>query len=71
MKCHDLHLIVSFFILIRYVFISHIFFISQLNDRSIFKQSLGGLCNIIAEGFHFMPFGLVRLRTFRLSAWVT
>ena len=28
-------------------------------------------CNIIAEGFRFTPLGLVRLRTFRLSAWVT
>ena len=27
-------------------------------------------CNIMAAGFRFMPFGLVRLRTFRLSAWV-
>ncbi len=24
-------------------------------------------CNIMAEGFRFMPLGLVRLRTFRLS----
>ena len=29
------------------------------------------MCNIMAEGFRFMPFGLVRPRTFRLSAWVT
>ena len=29
------------------------------------------LCNIMAEGFRFMPLGLVRLRTFWLSAWVT
>ena len=28
-------------------------------------------CNIMAEGFRFMPLGLVRLRTFQLSAWVT
>ena len=28
-------------------------------------------CNIMAEGFRFMPLGLVGLRTFRLSAWVT
>ena len=28
-------------------------------------------CNIMAEGFRFMPLGLVRLRTCRLSAWVT
>ena len=25
----------------------------------------------MAEGFRFMPLGLVRLRIFRLSAWVT
>ena len=28
-------------------------------------------CNIMAKGFRFMALGLVRLRTFRLSAWVT
>ena len=28
-------------------------------------------CNIMAEGFRFMPLDVVRLRTFRLSAWVT
>ena len=27
--------------------------------------------NIMAEGFRFKPLDLVRLRTFRLSAWVT
>ena len=27
--------------------------------------------NKMAEGFLFMPLGLVRLRTFRLSSWVT
>ena len=27
--------------------------------------------NIMAEGFRFMPLGSVRLRTFRLSAWVS
>ena len=34
------------------------------------KKKLEG-CNIMAEGFRFMPMGLVRLRTFRLSAWGT
>ena len=29
------------------------------------------LCNIMAEEFRFMPLGLVGLRTFQLSAWVT
>ena len=28
-------------------------------------------CYIITEGFQFMPFSLVRLRTFRLSTWVS
>ena len=28
-------------------------------------------CNIMAEGFRFMLLGLVRLRTFRLCAWVS
>ena len=28
-------------------------------------------CYIIAEGFRFMPLGLVRLGTFRLSTWVS
>ena len=32
---------------------------------------VGDKCNIMAEGFRFMPLGLVRLRTFRLNAWVT
>ena len=27
-------------------------------------------CNIMAEGFRFIPLGLVGLRTFRLGAWV-
>ena len=29
------------------------------------------VCNIMAEGFRLMPLGLVRLRMFRHSAWVT
>ena len=29
------------------------------------------ICNVTAEGFRFMPLGLVRLRTFRLSTWVS
>ena len=28
-------------------------------------------CNKMAEGFRFMPLGLVRLRTFRLSTWIS
>ena len=29
------------------------------------------LCNVMAEGFRFMPLSLVRLRAFRLSTWVS
>ena len=29
------------------------------------------ICNIMAAGFRFMPLGLVMLRTFRFSAWVS
>ena len=29
------------------------------------------ICNIMVEGFRFMPLGLFRLRTFRLSTWVS
>ena len=29
------------------------------------------MCNIMVEGFRFRPLGLVRLRTFRLSTWVS
>ena len=36
-----------------------------------FKHRKMCRCNIMAEGFRFMPLGLVKLRTFRLSAWVT
>ena len=35
------------------------------------KAAQMNMCNIMAEGFPFMPLGLVRLRTFRLSAWVS
>ena len=28
-------------------------------------------CNMMAEGFRFMRLGLVRVKTFRLRAWVT
>ena len=35
------------------------------------RQSVQLHCDIMAEGFLFMLLGLVRLRTFRLSAWVT
>ena len=39
---------------------------------SYLGHSLGwSYCYIIAEGFRFMPLSLVRLRTFRLSTWVS
>ena len=28
-------------------------------------------CNVMAKGFRFMPLSLVRLKTFRLSTWVS
>ena len=31
----------------------------------------GTKCNVMAKGFRFMPLSLVRLRTFRLCAWVS
>ena len=34
-------------------------------------NSTPSTCYIIAEGFRFMPLGLVGLRTFRLSTWVS
>ena len=38
-----------------------------------FRILVGGgtYCNVMAEGFQLMPLGLVRLRTFRLSTWVS
>ena len=44
---------------------------SGRNRTAKSKDTLELWCNIMAEGFRFMPLGLVRLRTFRLSAWVT
>ena len=41
----------------------------KMERSSVCKHMTG--CNIMAEGFRFMPLGLVRLRTFRFSAWVT
>ena len=48
-----------------------IYFETVLNDfvskqvvmQNIFPFLYKALCNIMAEGFHFMPLGLVRLRT--------
>ena len=45
--------------------------IFQFLNMCISGFNLSYLCNIMAEGFRFMPLGLVRLRTFWLSAWVT
>ena len=43
--------------------------ISQNTEKS--PGDLLSLCNIMAKGFRFMPLSLVRLRTFRLSTWVS
>ena len=39
------------------------FLLQTFDDRS--------KCNIMADGFRFMPLGLVRLRTFWLTTWVS
>ena len=46
----------SFLIFVRY------------EKKTILKTINVSVCNIMAVGFRFMPLGLVRLRTFRLSA---
>ena len=33
------------------------------------NEEFTSICNIMAKGFRFMPLGLVRTRTFRLSTW--
>ena len=47
----------------------------QLSDNYLYLIGIlvvsNYFCNIMAEGFRFMPLGLVRLRTFRLSTWVS
>ena len=48
--------------------------VSPLKKRCHYDHKLDMMmrfCNIMVEGFRFMPLGLVRLRTFRLSAWVS
>ena len=40
-------------------------------SSQVYEAKMLFICNIIAEGFRFMPLGLVRLRTFRLSTWVS
>ena len=55
------------------------FYIAQIHLGKVWMQlfflqrwiNSGTDCNIMTKGFRFMPLGLVRLRTFRLSAWVT
>ena len=39
-----------------------------MSFSSFTNSFTSSFCNIMAEGFRFMPLGLVRLRTFRLSA---
>ena len=51
----------------------NLYFLRITDTHRILELSYSShpLCNIMAEGFRFMPLGLVRLRTFRLSAWVS
>ena len=45
--------------------------VSKLVCKSVYKLATHNPCYIIAEGFRFMPLSLIRLRTFRLSTWVS
>ena len=63
-----------FFMFIRlsvnfYEFLFTLFMLISSMVRETGVQSQ--VCNIMAEGFRFVPLGLVRLRNLRLSAWVT
>ena len=42
-----------------------------INTRSSLLAEIWWSCNIMVEGFRFVPLGLVRLRTFQLSTWVS
>ena len=54
------------------VSVNYLVWVSFFNWNTDKKKDITKLkSNIMAEGFCFMPWGLVRLRTFRLSAWVT
>ena len=44
---------------------------NQMKNRDHIDYSVVKIVVIMAERFLFMPLGLVRLITFRLSAWVT
>ena len=46
----------------RFCFVLFCFFITSV---------IPSTCNMMAEGFRFMPLVLVRLRTFRLNTWVS
>ena len=52
---------------------SKIIFYKELKNikQTLINNGFHNYCNIIAEGFRFMPLGLIRLRTFRLSTWVS
>ena len=56
----------------------HVFVEPHFSNDSFFEKTIrstglyvNSKCKIMAEGFRFMPLGLVRLITFRLSAWVS
>ena len=44
---------------------------NPFEERSFGAHLTSLMCYIIAEGFRFMPLSLARLRTFRLSSWVS
>ena len=50
-------------------------FVKKIHDTQGFQINFMALniyvCNIMTEGFRLMPLGLVRMRTFRLSTWVS
>ena len=63
---------------LQFCYIGHlhrVFFSQWMLTRFFFSRHwfsyAVSFCNIMAKGFCFMLLGLVRLRTFRLSAWVT
>ena len=47
----------------------YIYIYNEIKRKKIqFFSSIMNLCNIMTEGFRFMPLGFVRLGTFQLSA---
>ena len=55
----------------RGFFLFFLFLFAELFSALFFYSLTSSQCYMIAEGFRFMPLSLVRLRTFRLSTWVS